>query len=52
MNEGISDIEDIQILSTDPFRQIGSPITITKMFGGKTGYLQAIKQLENEIYIA
>lgn len=52
MNEGIRDIENIEILSNDPFRKFGTPMKIAKLFGGKAGYIQAIKELQNEIYAA
>lgn len=52
MDEGISDIENLEILSNDPFRQFGTPMKIAKLFGGKDGYLHAIRELENEIYAA
>jgi type I restriction enzyme R subunit len=52
MNDGIKDIENIEILSNDPFRKLGSPAKIAKLFGGKSGYLNAIKELEKEIYAA
>ena len=52
MNEGIRDIENIEILSNDPFRKFGTPMKIAKLFGGKAGYIQAIKELQNEIYTA
>ena len=46
MNEGIQDIENLEILSTDPFRKFA------KLFGGKNGYIQAIRDLQKEIYAA
>lgn len=49
-NDGITEIEKTEVLRLDPFRQIGSPIRIVKMFGGKVGYQQAVKELESEIY--
>ena len=52
MNEGIRDIESLEILSNDPFRKFGTPMKIAKLFGGKAGYMQAIKDLQNEIYAA
>lgn len=52
MNEGIQDIENIEILSNDPFRQFGTPMKIAKLFGGKEGYKKAIKELQDEIYAA
>ena len=49
-NEGIYQIEDTQVLKLDPFIRMGKPAAIVKLFGGKDGYLQAIKELEREIY--
>lgn len=49
-NEGIYQIEDTQVLKLDPFIKMGKPSAIVKLFGGKDGYMQAIKELEEEIY--
>lgn len=50
MNTGIYEIEKTEILMLDPFRQYGKPFRIAQAFGGKDGYLQAVKELEDEIY--
>jgi len=52
MNAGIYEIEKTEILKLDPFRQFGKPSKIAQFFGGKDGYLQAIKELQEEIYKA
>ena len=49
-NEGISQIEDTQVLKLDPFIKMGRPAAIVKLFGGKEGYLKAVKELEEELY--
>lgn len=49
-NDGILDIEDLEILSNEPFRKIGSPMKIANLFGGKTGYIKTIQELQREIY--
>lgn len=49
---GILELEDTKILELKEFERFGSPLNIVKMFGGKQGYLQAIKELEKEIYAA
>lgn len=49
-NEGISQLENRKVLSLDPFRQMGSPASIAKLFGGNKQYLEAVKELEQEIY--
>jgi len=46
----VYNIEDLQLLSIDPLRSLGSPIAITNAFGGRDGYLTAIQQLLQEIY--
>lgn len=49
-DDGIRDIDNLEILSNDPFRKFGSPMKIAKLFGGKAGYLKAIQELQQEIY--
>ena len=49
-NEGIYQIEDTQVLKLDPFIRMGKPAAIVKLFGGKDEYMQAIRELEEEIY--
>lgn len=49
-DEGIENIEDMTILQVNPFKQFGSPMEIVELFGGKKKYLQAIIELEQEIY--
>lgn len=50
MNEGISQLENRKVLTLDPFRQMGSPASIAKLFGGNNKYFQAVHELEQEIY--
>lgn len=49
-DEGISNIEDIKVLSVQPLTEFGSPVQIIKEFGSKDNYLQAVRELENELY--
>ena len=49
-NEGVQQIEDTQVLKLDPFVRMGKPAALVKLFGGKDGYLKAVRELENEIY--
>lgn len=50
MNTGIYEIESTEILKLDPLKKFGAPSKIVAMFGGKAGYLKAIKELEKELY--
>lgn len=52
MNEGISQVENRRVLSLDPFRQMGSPASIAKLFGGNQQYFDAVRELETYIYSA
>lgn len=52
MNTGIYEIEKTEILQLDPFKKFGKPAKIATYFGGKAGYLAAIRELEEELYKA
>ena len=49
-DEGIEHIEDINILTVQPFSSLGSPVEIIKEFGGRDEYFEAVEGLEREIY--
>jgi type I restriction enzyme R subunit len=49
---GIASIEDIKILTLDPFNRIGTPGELIGAFGDKAGYLDAVHALEDELYRA
>lgn len=50
-DEGVQEIEGIQVLKLKPFDSLGRPIEIIKTcFGDRQTYEQAINDLENEIY--
>ncbi|TAE79386.1 MAG: hypothetical protein EAY81_11305 [Bacteroidetes bacterium] len=50
IDEGIENLESIEVLSINPFDKFGSPIEIINEFGSKEKYLQAVKELEIEWY--
>lgn len=52
MDEGISELEDTRVLENAPFDRMGSPVSIARLFGGKNKYLQAVKELEEELYVS
>ena len=49
-DDGISQLENRLVLRLDPFRQMGSPASIAKLFGGNQQYLEAVRELEKELY--
>jgi type I restriction enzyme R subunit len=49
-DEGLENLEDVNILRLDPFSKIGTPMEIIQEFGGRDQYLQAIHEIEDELY--
>ncbi|WP_276976342.1 DEAD/DEAH box helicase family protein [Flavobacterium filum] len=49
-DEGIENIESMEVLKVKPLNEFGSPIEIISEFGSKEEYLKAIRELENELY--
>lgn len=51
MNVGVYEIEKTDILKLDPFLKYGKPARISSFFGGKAGYIKAVQELEDAIYM-
>ncbi len=49
-DEGIENLESMEVLKVEPLNEFGSPIEIVSEFGSKEKYLQAVKELEVELY--
>lgn len=47
---GIENIEDIKILTLDPFKDMGTANELVSIFGGKAAYLKALHELEQNLY--
>ncbi len=52
MNTGIYELEKAEVLKLSEFKRFGMPAKIASYFGGKAGYFQALKELQEEIYKA
>ena len=50
-DEGITNIESMDVLRVKPFDEFGSAYEIISEFGGRSKYLEALKELEQELYI-
>ena len=50
MNSGIYEVEKPEILRLDPFVRRGKPAKIASYFGGKEGYIQAVRELTAALY--
>jgi type I restriction enzyme R subunit len=49
-DQGIENIENIQILTVPPLNNLGTVTEIIKTFGSREEYEKAIKDLESELY--
>lgn len=47
---GIENIEDIKILTLDPFKNMGTASELVSAFGGKPAYMAALAELESNLY--
>jgi type I restriction enzyme R subunit len=47
---GIENIEDIKILTLDPFKNMGTANELVTAFGGKPAYMAALQELEQHLY--
>ena len=49
-DSGLKSVESLEILKVDPLTAHGTPVEIVKLFGGRDGYLAAIRDLETALY--
>jgi type I restriction enzyme R subunit len=49
-DEGVDDIEDIQVLRVQPLTKFGTPVEIIEKFGGRDAYMSAVRELETALY--
>ena len=49
-DEGVTHIEETQILTVAPFNEFGTPIELIRAFGGLPQYQQAVRDLEQALY--
>ena len=49
-DEGLENLETVEILRIMPLSDLGSPLEIFQQFGGKSQYVKAVQELENELY--
>ncbi|MBX3324754.1 MAG: DEAD/DEAH box helicase family protein [Nitrospira sp.] len=49
-DEGVTSLDDPQILKISPFDTMGTPIELLKTFGGRPGFEQAVHELQSALY--
>ena len=51
-DEGIENIERMDVLKVHPLNEMGSPLEIVNRFGGKQAYQDAVRSMEQRLYDA
>lgn len=49
-DNGVATIEDTKVLKLAPLDRLGTPVELAKAFGGKAGYREAVRALEETLY--
>ena len=49
-DEGIENLEDKAVLKVPPFDELGTPVEIVRLFGGKKGFEEAVQGLAMQLY--
>lgn len=51
-DEGLSNLESMEVLKVPDIARFGTPVEILKCFGNKKKFMEAIAELENQLYVA
>ena len=51
-DEGLANLESLEVLKVPDVAKFGTPVEILKHFGDKKKFMEAIAELENELYVA
>lgn len=49
-DEGLVTVEDLSVLRVKPLSELGTAVELVNAFGGKEGYLAALRELESALY--
>ncbi len=49
-DEGVLNLDDAKVLRIAPFSTLGTPVELIRAFGGKTGFEQAVHDLQSALY--
>jgi type I restriction enzyme R subunit len=49
-DEGVTSLDDPQILRVAPFDTMGTPIELLKQFGGRNGFEKAVHEIQSALY--
>ncbi|KNY27696.1 EcoEI R domain protein [Pseudobacteroides cellulosolvens ATCC 35603 = DSM 2933] len=51
-DEGLANLESLEVLKVPDVARFGTPVEILKHFGNKKKFMEAIAELENQLYVA
>lgn len=49
-DEGLMNLDDVQVLKIAPFDRMGTAVQLVKAFGGRSGYERAVHDLQSALY--
>ena len=49
-DEGVFNLDDITVLRIPPFTQLGTPVQLIEVFGGRAGFVEAVHELQSALY--
>ena len=49
-DEGVFNLDDITVLHIPPFTQLGTPVQLIEVFGGREGFVEAVHELQSALY--
>lgn len=49
-DQGVENLEDLNVLKVKPLKGLGTPIEIVQRFGSRQQYLAALRELQAELY--
>lgn len=49
-DEGLLNLDDVQVLKVAPFDRMGTAVQLVKAFGGRSGFVQAAHDLQTALY--
>ena len=50
VDEGVFNLDDITVLRIPPFTQLGTPVQLIEVFGGREGFVEAVHELQSALY--
>ena len=49
-DEGVFNLDDVTVLRIPPFTQLGTPVQLIEVFGGREGFVEAVHELQSALY--